>query len=82
LSSGPRTATHINFGVFQIVMWLEYRRWTEAFDMYQLEFFYSSEWISDTERKKLAKRIAIQYGLRGAEENLTSSQVEAVPSFP
>lgn len=58
----------------------EQLHWAKAFDMYQMEFFYSSLWINDVQRKKLAKEMAVEYGLQHTAKIVTRSQVEAVLS--
>jgi hypothetical protein len=56
--------------------------WYKAFDYYQLESFYTSEWLGDTSRTALAARLARQYGLKDDAGKPTNAQVAAVHSFP
>lgn len=58
-------------------------RWSEACEMYQLDFLSSSKFLGEVERMVMATNAAKEYGIRPNEAgDPTPQQVEAVPSFP
>jgi len=58
-------------------------RWSEASEMYQVDFLSSSKFLGEVERMVMAMQAAKKYGMGENEPgNPTAQQVESVPSFP